>query len=197
MPPFRTMLPIGRKGLPGTKQPCHLSWAIAPVHPPKPPAVNGPPQVLSVNSTGGAEGRGGPAAAARRVGVRRLYRGVLVPAGKPVAAGRLPARGCSLFLASEEGGQGNLGGTLRRAASHARLASNERLLEQLLAAPLSGLHGPLFEAVRRLAAVRVPVNWPQLIVDLGRWDWPIKNEELSVREAWANSWLNYGSEHVD
>jgi CRISPR type I-E-associated protein CasB/Cse2 len=97
-----------------------------------------------------------------------------------------------------KGGRGSFGGTLRRAAGRGRVATaTERVLEQLLAAPFSGLHGSLFEAVRLLTTVRVPVDWPQLIVDLGRWNRPTKDEELSVQEAWANSWLNYGSEHAD
>jgi len=115
---------------------------------------------------------------------------------------RLPRDACRLVAAlyfwhPAPGGRGDLGAALGRAAGRGRVTRTERLLDQLLAAPLSRLHGPLFEAVRRLSAARVPVDWPQLIVDLGRWDRPTTDEELSAQDAWANSWLKYGSEHAD
>jgi hypothetical protein len=35
------------------------------------------------------------------------------------------------------------------------------------------------------------------VKDLGGWDRPTRDGEESVQDAWAKSWLNYGSEHAD
>ena len=114
---------------------------------------------------------------------------------------RLAREACRLVAAlyfwhPVPGGRGDIGAALGRLAGRGRVTGTERLLDQLLAAPLSRLHGPLFEAVRRLSAARVPVDWPQLILDLSRWDRLTTGEELSAQDAWANSWLSYGSEHA-
>jgi CRISPR type I-E-associated protein CasB/Cse2 len=117
----------------------------------------------------------------------------------PLPNSRLPRDACRLVAAlyfwhPMKGGRGDLGTALRRAAGRNRLARTDRLLEQLLAAPLSGLHGPLFEAVRRLAAARVPVDWPPLIADLRDWD---RSAEPSVQHIWAESWLQQGDRNAD
>ncbi len=120
----------------------------------------------------------------------------------PLRGSRLPRDASRLVAAlyfwhPKKGGRGDLGVTLRRVASPPLAARTERILERLLAAPLMELYNPLFDAMRLLAVARTPVDWPQLLVDLRRWDRPTKDEELTVQEAWANSWLTYGSEHAD
>lgn len=67
---------------------------------------------------------------------------------------------------------------------------NESLLKDILAAPLVGLPPLLFEAVRRLRADRVPVDWPQLLVDLAKWDRPYAGDTTSIQDDWANCWLD-------
>jgi CRISPR type I-E-associated protein CasB/Cse2 len=110
----------------------------------------------------------------------------------------LPRDACRLVAALYfwhplKGGRGNLGEALRRAVGRAPVARTERLLEHLLAAPLADLHGPLFEAVRLLAAARMPVDWPRLIADLRNWD---RSGEASVQHKWAESWLQQGDHHA-
>ena len=96
------------------------------------------------------------------------------------------------------GGQGDLGESLRKSAAHRdRFARVERLFEELLATSFRGLDDPLFRTVQVVAAAGVPVDWAALVVDLGRWDRPARLQELSVQDAWANSWLQYGSDHAD
>jgi len=68
---------------------------------------------------------------------------------------------------------------------------NEKLLHNILAAPLLGLPPFLFEAVRRLRAAKVPLDWPRLLLDLGKWDRPHVSDSCSIQEDWANCWLHH------
>lgn len=68
---------------------------------------------------------------------------------------------------------------------------NERLLNDILAAPLLSLPPLLFEAVCRLRVARVPLDWPQLLLDLAKWDRPHAGDSVSIQEVWANCWLDH------
>lgn len=67
---------------------------------------------------------------------------------------------------------------------------NERLLTDILAAPLAGLPPLLFEAVRRLRAANVPLDWPRLLLDLARWDRPTQQNPDRIQDVWAECWLD-------
>lgn len=86
-------------------------------------------------------------------------------------------------------------GTLRLPQALARAGGrdrrrHERLLADVLAAPLAGLPPLLFEAVRRLHAARVPLDWPRFLNDLARWDRPATDERDRIQDDWAECWLD-------
>ena len=120
----------------------------------------------------------------------------------PIRNSHLPRDACRVvaplyFWHPKEGTGGNLVDSLRLAVYRRKLdaGQTERLVTELLAAPFAGLAVPLFEAVRRLAAAGVPINWPRLIDDLAEWDRPDGKGE-SVQERWAESWVQTGGKHV-
>ncbi len=94
------------------------------------------------------------------------------------------------FWHPKPGGRGCLPEALAQIRGDDHRKRNERLLADILAAPLSGLPPLLFEAVRRLKGANVALCWPQLLNDLGRWDRPSQNQPEPIQDVWANCWLD-------
>jgi len=96
----------------------------------------------------------------------------------------------ALYFWHPVGGKLRLPQALARQNGKGDRERNERLLAEILAAPLPGLPPLLFEAVRRLRAAQVAINWPQLLADLSKWDRPHKGDTDRIQDVWANCWLD-------
>ena len=129
-------------------------------------------------------------------------------AHRSVMGSRLRRDACRLVAAlyfwhPQRGGYGNIANALLRAVRRSRrgridwFGRYERSLTELLAVPFAGLHRPLFDVVRLVARAHVPIDWPQLLSDLCKWDRPDRDGEPSVQSKWAKSWLQTGGDDVD
>lgn len=101
----------------------------------------------------------------------------------------------SLFaLHPEAGGQGNLGGALRRLGQGSGLESAERRLVLLLGCHPDDLPGHPRHVVSLAKSKQVPIEWRQLMGDLRHWN----RDDRLVQRRWARGfWGSPAEEATD
>lgn len=96
----------------------------------------------------------------------------------------------TLFPLADEGGEGNLGATLRKTQSEKNRKGLDRRLEVLLDADLDQLSFRLRQTVHFVQSNRVRVNWVGLLKDLLSWNHP----DRFVQQSWARSYYSIATE---
>ncbi|MGZ3668060.1 MAG: type I-E CRISPR-associated protein Cse2/CasB [Ktedonobacterales bacterium] len=84
----------------------------------------------------------------------------------------------------------NIGASFRRLRAAADSGSIEKRFVALLNAEREDLPEHLRSAVSLLKAHEIPVNWAQLLRDLGGWEW----ESRSVQRSWAQAFWRLASQ---
>lgn len=92
----------------------------------------------------------------------------------------------TLYPLADGGRHRNLGATLRAARLPMNGAGLDRRVEALLDADTEQLRFRLRQAIRFAQSNRVPVNWPQLLRDVLRWDHP----DRFVQRQWAEAYFS-------
>jgi CRISPR type I-E-associated protein CasB/Cse2 len=110
----------------------------------------------------------------------------LLPSGVPERDYETYFLVATLYPLTEGNGANDLGQSLRRARQTAGSAAGlDRRVEILLDADRTQLPFRLRQAIHFLHSNRVRVNWPQLLADLLRWNFPSR----SVQQRWARSYF--------
>jgi CRISPR type I-E-associated protein CasB/Cse2 len=93
----------------------------------------------------------------------------------------------TLYPLTESGGKGNFGAAMRRIrpTKDDEAQGLDRLMQLLLDAQGERLSFLLRQSVRRLADHEIPVNWPNLLADLLKWN----DRERRVQNRWARNYF--------
>jgi CRISPR system Cascade subunit CasB len=125
----------------------------------------------------------GRSLAESRAALGLFYR--LLPAGVPEREEETYFLVATLYPLVDAGGEGNLGGALRRARNPQNAKGIDRRFEILLDSDAAQLRFRLRQSVHLLQSVRQPVDWTTLLNDLLYWEHP----DRSVQKRWARSFF--------